>query len=50
MGRLTEEIPDHYWTALQYQENNWSISQPANAVYVMVYRDFIVLGFKKGAM
>lgn len=47
MQALTEEIPDHYWIVIRKQSDNYSIAQPANHVFVRVFRDFIALGYPK---
>lgn len=47
MQQLTQEIPDHYWVVIRKQTDNFSIAQPANHVFVRIYRDFIVMGYPK---
>lgn len=43
--RLCEEFPNYYWTIIRFQENNLNIDQPQARVYVMLWRDFIAMGF-----
>ena len=45
--QLMEQIPDHYWVVVRYQENNLMVSQPANNAYVLLWRDYLVMGFPR---